>query len=109
MDFLPCNTKIPSDVQTQVQKQPVFYTWTCFPAPLWIMCINLFQFYKRIHPSEFLQALKISLLLYVLASTAPAGAAMAVSEHTQDFVKGTDSLCTGVTSLLLWELLRDRD
>lgn len=48
------------------------------------MCINLFQFYKRIHLTEFLQALKISLLLYVLASKAPVWAAMAVSEHTQD-------------------------
>lgn len=34
--------------------------------------------------SESLQALKISLLLDVLASEAPALAAVAVSEHTQE-------------------------
>lgn len=86
MDSFLCNTKILSDVQILVQKQPVFYTRTCFPAPLWIMCINIFQFYKRIHLNNFqlLQALKISLLLYVLASKAPAWIAMSVNEHTQD-------------------------
>lgn len=47
------------------------------------MGINLFQFYKRIHLTEFLQALKIPLLQDVLASKAPAGAAMAAGEHSQ--------------------------
>lgn len=43
--------------------------------------------------SESLQALKISLLLDVLASEAPALAAVAVSEHTQE-LSLWNSLCT---------------